>query len=97
MAAKSARIPTQSQRTAAMMSFTPPKTVSRSGSMASASSNWVSRISRSRSPRMARFAYSSGSSWVSAICCASRSAQPRYPPFSSGSTSPSVEESPIAT
>ena len=61
-------------------SFIPPKTLNRSGCIASASASWPVRISCIRKPRMARFAYSSGSSWASAMCWANRSAQPLYPP-----------------
>jgi hypothetical protein len=51
----------KSQR-AAITSLTPPKMLSRSGCMASASSSWLVRISCIRKPRMARLAYSSTSS-----------------------------------
>ena len=57
----SARIESKSQR-GTMTSFIPPNTESRSGPMASASSNWLVQISFILRPRMARFAYSNGSS-----------------------------------
>ncbi|CPU65525.1 Uncharacterised protein [Mycobacteroides abscessus] len=85
------------------MSLPPPMTLTRSGRSSSAAGTCSVRIERSLRPRMARFAYRSGSSPAAtrraARCWARRSAHPRWWSSSPGygSHSPSVNESPIAT
>ena len=80
------------------MSLPPALMVTRSGRSSMAGSSCSSTMPWKSRPRIARLAYAKSSVWR-ASSSATRSAQPRTPPgtASSGSPTPSVKESPIET
>src|SRR5580693_6538194 len=90
---RAARISTSVPR---RMSLPPAATLTRSGAMSTARGSCSAMTSASSLPRTARFAYRNPGT-RSARTAATRSAQPRNPPSGSGSLSPSVKLSPMAT
>src|SRR5580692_11207407 len=90
---RAARISTSVPR---RMSLPPAATLTRSGAMSTARGSCSAMTSASSLPRTARFAYRNPAT-RSARTAATRSAQPRNPPSGSGSLSPSVKLSPMAT